>query len=107
MPVGEHAFRRLVSAGQEVGPRGWKTDGESVDTVENAGLTLVEPVDNNSRIVVRRCTPCYHRPHPRSAVFGVSHALEKRHLAPNTCRLSQNGASIRDCPAVTMIRRDE
>ena len=53
MPTGEHAFRQLVSAGQGVGPRGWKTDGESVDTVENAGLTLVEPVDNNSRIVVR------------------------------------------------------
>lgn len=34
---------------------------QSVDTVENAGPGLVEPVDNTARAVVRGGGPCYHR----------------------------------------------
>jgi hypothetical protein len=48
---------------------------QSVDTVENAGPGLVEPVDNTARAVVRGGGPCYHR-----------HASQERKTASTTLK---------------------
>ena len=69
-----------------------KMAAESVDTVENAGLTLVEPVDNFGS---RRC--CVHR--PLAIICGTRRTRESSpcnldicHLAPN-----MNRSSASDC----------
>jgi len=49
----EQAFVYGVAAGQAHNPIRSQIASESVDNVEKAGLTLVEPVDNFGRRVVR------------------------------------------------------
>ena len=50
----EHTFHPTIAAGQGGDPPRPKSSNKSVDTVENAGLTLVEPVDSNSSSIVGR-----------------------------------------------------
>ncbi len=63
-------FDRPDSRGVE--PR--QNTTQSVDTVEKAGLSPVEPVDNPSRCIVRSEGGCYHRPR-LSGVARTKHFL--------------------------------
>ena len=55
----EQAFCVVIAAAHGLIPGGRKSRSKSVDTVENAGLTLVEPVDNFLRAVVDNGPHCY------------------------------------------------
>ena len=49
-----------ITAGQTTISLEPEIDRESVDTVENAGFVLVEPVDNFAELVVRPWAAWYH-----------------------------------------------
>ena len=56
----------------------WQTPAKSVDSVENPGGALVEPVDNCRFSVVGPGALCYHRSYPTRVVF-------PRQFLENTC----------------------
>jgi hypothetical protein len=101
---GEHAFHYIITAGQGRVPAIWKTTSESVDTVENAGLTLVEPVDNFAWAVVRPQAACYHRRHPQDRCASPC-GLDICHSAPNTCRSSPQEAWTGACAPLAVVEQ--
>ena len=66
----ERAFLFAEAAGRCLDLGSSKTAPESVDTVENAGLTILLPVDNGGLGVVGLETLCYARDASQSA-FGT------------------------------------
>jgi hypothetical protein len=59
--VVEHTFRLAIAAGHGRDQRRPKSSNESVDNVENAGLTLVEAVDSCDRALLGKKPCCYDR----------------------------------------------
>lgn len=75
---------RGFSAGRQHTTDGQKTGRESVDTVENAGLTLVEPVDNPTGRVVPSTALCYHRPLAEALCISAFPELKRPAYGPES-----------------------
>jgi hypothetical protein len=87
---------RISSGLTGVAPRGvWQTPVKSVDSVENPGGAVVEPVDNFGFSVVASGPLCYHRPYltrvsfPQNALENTCSGIMSRDVA--LCRPAQPG----------------